>query len=200
MATLARNPRSVADLTRTVFGESLSIDQVFERLDVDLARGSGFSPGPDDGQSAAAVWVGSIGYERYKLNTEFATQLRAAGVERLIDVRQLPISRRRGYAKSALAAALCEYGIEYVHMRSLGNPKPTRDLYKSGQTAEGRAGYERYLLGEQRDALEELAEHLAEKRCALMCVEHDSTVCHRDVIFSALRTELGLELNLADIS
>ena len=84
-------------------------------------------------------------------------------------------------------------------MRSLGNPKPTRDLYKSGHTAEGRAGYEHYLLGEQRGALDVLAEQLRDKRCALMCVEHEAAVCHRDVIFSALRVELGLKIDVAEV-
>ena len=45
-----------------------------------------------------------------------------AGVERLIDVRELPISRRRGFAKTALGEALAAEGVEYLHMRSLGNP------------------------------------------------------------------------------
>jgi uncharacterized protein (DUF488 family) len=90
-------------------------------------------------------------------------------------------------------------GIEYVHMRALGNPKPTRDLYKSGRIAEGRAGYGRYLLGEQRAALSELAVLLQEKRCALMCVEHDPTTCHRTVIMDAVRDELGLALNVAQL-
>jgi uncharacterized protein (DUF488 family) len=199
MSTLTRNPRSLGDLTRSVFGESLTIDQAFERLGIDLAASRVRTPTATPPATTESLWVGSIGYERYKLNTDFAAQLRGAGVERLIDVRQLPISRRRGYAKSALAAALPEYGIEYLHMRSLGNPKPTRDLYKSGHIAEGRAGYEQYLLGEQRDALDELLQQLSEKRCALMCVEHESAVCHRDVIFSALRDELGLELAVTEI-
>lgn len=199
MATLASDSRSIADLTRTVFGESLSIDQVLERLNVDLTAGRGAVEFTEPEAPPIALWVGSIGYERYKLNTEFAARLRGAGVHCLIDVRQLPISRRRGYAKSALAAVLSEHGIEYVHMRALGNPKPTRDLYKSGHTAAGRTGYKRYLLSEQREALDALAEHLRNDRCALMCVEHDLAVCHRDVIFGALRDELGLELDVAEI-
>lgn len=199
VTALAADPRSIADLTQAVFGEALSIDQVYERLELDVIQRRGRAPGEEPRRTEAAIWVGSIGYERYKLNTEFAARLRGVGVERLIDVRQLPISRRRGYAKSALGAALSEHGIEYVHMRALGNPKPTRDLYKSGRAAEGRAGYKQYLLGEQHSALEELVEHLTTKRCSLMCVEHISAVCHREVIFAALRDEMGLELTVAEI-
>jgi uncharacterized protein (DUF488 family) len=157
------------------------------------------SCGEDGPNHEAGLWVGSVGYEHYRLNTDFAAHLMEFGVERLIDVRQLPISRRRGYAKSALREALVAVGIEYVHVRALGNPKPTRDLYKSGRTAEGRAGYEQYLLGEQRAALSELALLLQEKRCALMCVEHDPTMCHRTVIIDALRDELGLALEVVGL-
>jgi hypothetical protein len=199
MASVARDSRTFADLTRAVLGRALSVDQVFVLLDAQPRSAAGSDISAEQPPASEQLWVGSIGYERYRLNTDFAARLRRARIERLIDVRQLPISRRRGYAKSALGDALAADGIEYVHMRSLGNPKPTRDLYKSGRTAEGRAGYEEYLLNEQRDALDLLAEQLAAKRCALMCVEHDTAVCHRDVIFSALRDELGLALEVDEI-
>jgi uncharacterized protein (DUF488 family) len=91
-------------------------------------------------------------------------------------------------------------GIQYVHMRSLGNPKPTRDLYKSGRIDEGRTGYEQYLLTEQRTALAELAALLTEKRTALMCVEHDAATCHRAVIIDALQREFALELEVVELS
>jgi uncharacterized protein (DUF488 family) len=195
MATAeARNDtRSVAELTRAVFGEELSIDQVLTRLDfVDLP--ASWAP-----KATTGLWVGSIGYELHKDHLAFARHVRAAGVERLIDVRELPISRRRGYAKSALAQAMADVGVEYVHIRALGNPKPYRDLYKSGCVEEGRRRYEEHLLGEQRGALEDLVPLLREKRSALMCVEHNPETCHRTVIVEALRRELGLELDVAEI-
>jgi uncharacterized protein (DUF488 family) len=91
-------------------------------------------------------------------------------------------------------------GVEYVHIKALGNPKPFRDLYKSGNVEEGRRCYETHLLGERRGALEELVPLLQEKRCALMCVEHNPATCHRTVILEALRDEFGVELDVAEIS
>jgi uncharacterized protein (DUF488 family) len=146
------------------------------------------------------LWVGSIGYERYRDNSDFAQRLADAGVERLVDVRELPISRRRGYAKTALGDVLRTVGIEYVHIKALGNPKPFRDLYKSGRAEEGRRLYERHLLSEGRDALDDLVPLLRDKRTALMCVEHDPSVCHRTVIVDALRDELQLDLDVAEIA
>ena len=47
----------------------------------------------------------TIGYEGTTV-PEFITALRRAGVERVIDVRALPLSRRPGFSKSPLKAAL----------------------------------------------------------------------------------------------
>ncbi|MGH2941912.1 MAG: DUF488 family protein [Solirubrobacteraceae bacterium] len=186
--TPPRDLRSIADLTRAIFGEVLSIDEVFTRID---------AMEPND--AAALTWVGSVGYERHKNHRDFAEHLRSNGIERLIDVRELPISRRRGYAKTALSEAMYEVGIEYVHMKALGNPKPLRDMYKSGRVSEGREAYARFLLAERRDALDALVPLLHDKRSALMCVEDDASTCHRTVILDALREELGLALDVSEV-
>jgi hypothetical protein len=192
---------SLADLTRSLFGETLSLDEVFERVEqVTLTEPTSVTPQATNSHSATeGLWVGSVGYERHRQAAAFASLLRRAQVERLIDVRELPISRRRGYAKTALSQALAAEGIEYVHMRALGNPKPFRDLYKSGRVREGRAAYESHLLNERVDALRELVPLLEERRSVLMCVEHDAAICHRDVIFDALREEMGLQLEVIDV-
>jgi uncharacterized protein (DUF488 family) len=150
--------------------------------------------------SSAALWVGSIGYENYHDSDAFARVLAAAGVERLIDVREIPISRKRGFAKTALSEALANAGIEYLHIRALGNPKDFRDLYKSGKVSAGKSAYRRFLLSERREELADLAGILKEKRSALMCVEHDSKICHRQVILDALRDRLEHPLEVARIA
>lgn len=189
-----KDARSFAELTRAHFGSSLSMDDVWRLLeDEDVATC------PATCVAVEATWVGSVGYERYKLNSDFAQMLVQGGVERLVDVRDLPISRRRGYAKTKLGEALSDVGIEYIHVKALGNPKPIRDLYKSGDPVQGRRLYEALLLSERRDALDDLAVMLGSKRTALMCVEHDPGTCHRTVIVDALRSELGLELDVAQL-
>jgi uncharacterized protein (DUF488 family) len=193
-ATSATDTRSVAELTTALFGEALSIDEVLARLElIDISA-------PRSVNATTGLWLGSVGYEMHKDHIAFACHIRAAGVERLIDVRELPISRRRGYAKSALGQAMADVGVEYIHIKALGNPKRFRNLYKTGNVKEGRRRYEEHLLGEEREALERLVPMLQEKRCALMCVEHDPGTCHRTVILDVLRSELGLELDVAEIS
>lgn len=189
--------RSIGELTKAAFGRELSMGAA-----LDLVEAIPVDPSehPAANASASSLWVGSVGYEHYRSVEDFARLLANSGVERLVDVRELPISRRRGFAKSALAAALAEEEVEYIHLRSMGNPKEFRDLYKSGKVAEGRAGYEQLLAHERADELRELAATVQEKRSALMCVEAEEDVCHRQVIFEALRDQLGLDLDIAQIA
>src|SRR5262245_19233094 len=96
--------------------------------------------------------VFTIVYEQHTPASLVAT-LRAAGVRRVVDVRELPLSRKAGFSKSALEAALGEAGIAYEHVRALGNPKPLRDLWRSGRRAEAEAGYRAHLDGDGADAV-----------------------------------------------
>ena len=73
----------------------------------------------------------TIGYEGAAIEA-FVDTLGAAGVRTLIDVRDAPWSRRPEYAKRALAEALAAGGIDYRHLKGLGNPKPGRDAARAG--------------------------------------------------------------------
>ena len=132
----------------------------------------------------------TIGYERHREPASLVAALQAAGVQRLLDVRELPLSRRRGFSKTALAEALREGGIAYEHDRALGNPKPYRELYKAGDVARGRARYTAHVRNGSAPAVDRLAETLPESRTCVLCVEHDHEVCHRAVIVDELRQRL----------
>jgi uncharacterized protein (DUF488 family) len=132
----------------------------------------------------------TIGYER-RSQEELVHELSQAGVSLLADVRELPLSRRRGFSKTALAAAVEEAGIEYAHLRALGNPKPYRDAWKGGDAAAGVAGYKAHLAGESRPDVDALAGRVAEGGVCLLCVEHDAENCHRALLADALRERLG---------
>ena len=56
----------------------------------------------------------TIGYEGTTMDA-FLAALKGAGVEQVIDVRALPLSRRPGFSKNSLAATLKDAGIGYVH-------------------------------------------------------------------------------------
>src|SRR5947207_8291012 len=68
----------------------------------------------------------TIGYEKARLADVVAT-LVASGVATLIDVRDRPISRRPGFSKHQLAAAVEAAGIRYLHLQALGTPPEGRE-------------------------------------------------------------------------
>jgi uncharacterized protein (DUF488 family) len=131
----------------------------------------------------------TIGYER-RTQAELVDALAAADVTLLADVRELPLSRRRGFSKTALASAVEAAGIEYRHLRPLGNPKPARDAWKRGDATAGRAGYLAHLDDVPGDVAA-LAARAAQGGVCLLCVEHDPASCHRTLLAEALRDVLG---------
>ena len=127
----------------------------------------------------------TIGYEGATM-ADFLAALTAAGVERVIDVRALPLSRRPGFSKSTLAASLAEVGIDYVHLKALGTPKPGRDAAKKGDRATLEKVYAGQLhLPEAQAQAARMLELAAEKPSALLCFERDPAICHRTLLLGA---------------
>ncbi len=127
----------------------------------------------------------TIGYEGATMDA-FITALRAAGVERVIDVRALPLSRRPGFSKSTLAASLQAAGIDYVHLKALGTPKRGRDAAKKGDVITLRTVYDAQLtLPEAQAAAAQMRDLAAERPSALLCYERDPCHCHRTLLLQA---------------
>ncbi len=128
----------------------------------------------------------TIGYEATTMPDLIGT-LAAAGVERVIDVRALPLSRRPGFSKTSLAASLGEAGIGYVHLKALGTPKAGRDAAKKGDVATLTAVYEAQLeLPEAQAQAAIMLGLAAEKPSALLCYERDPCHCHRTLLLDAV--------------
>jgi uncharacterized protein (DUF488 family) len=131
------------------------------------------------------IWT--VGYEKL-LPPALVAELEAAGVQRVIDVRFRPQSRRPGMSKTRLAALLAEHGIAYEHRRELGTPPDMRWLFHAGRTAEAATAYRAHVETETPEALDELAAELdGAPPTALLCLEADPAGCHRRVITDALR-------------
>jgi uncharacterized protein (DUF488 family) len=131
------------------------------------------------------IWT--IGYERL-LPPALVAELEAAGVQRVIDVRFRPQSRRAGMSKTRLGALLAEHGIAYEHRRALGTPPDLRWLFHAGRLEEAAAAYRVHVEAAAPEALDELAAELDDgPRTALLCLEAEPEGCHRRVITGALR-------------
>jgi uncharacterized protein (DUF488 family) len=138
----------------------------------------------------ASTLLFTAGYEGAELAT-FIACLRDAGATTIVDVRELPLSRKRGFSKRVLAAALGDAGIGYVHMRSLGCPREIRLRYRRDRS------WTRYTrdflayLATQREAVAELAALAGERTCCVMCFEADFAACHRTFVARAVQQTGG---------
>jgi uncharacterized protein (DUF488 family) len=137
--------------------------------------------------------LATIGYEGVSLAAFLAT-LKAAGVTLLLDVRELPISRRKGFSKTPLSQALSKAGIGYQHERALGAPRPIRHRLREDKDLKRYFADFREYLATQDALLDELACTLS--GCvALLCFERNPAECHRSVVAAALarRTTRAIE-------
>ena len=139
-----------------------------------------------------ATTLFTIGYEGADL-ADFVATLQAASVPRVVDVRALAISRRKGFAKRALSSALTEAGIEYVHLRGLGNPKPGREAAWAGDNTKFRSVFISHMATDVAQAdLVLAASMVADGNSGLLCFERDYAVCHRTIVADALSSMVPL--------
>ena len=128
----------------------------------------------------------TIGYEG-KTVEELLGELGAAGVQLVIDVRAVAASRRPGFSKTALAGALFERGIDYLHLRPLVTPKAGRESALKGRVAEMHEIFEVQLATPEAElAMEQALDAANERRAALLCFEADAGGCHRAVVAQRL--------------
>lgn len=132
----------------------------------------------------------TFGYEGLTIET-FVLRLQAAGVTTVVDVRELPLSRKKGFSKSSFRTALSGAGIAYAHMPALGCPKSIRDGYK----ADGSwASYTKLFLAyldTQAPTVHELVKIANATNACLVCFEADFTMCHRTYVARAARVMGG---------
>ena len=136
----------------------------------------------------------TIGYEKALLKDVIAT-LNVAGVATLLDVRDRPLSRRPGFSKRQLAAAVEDAGMRYIHLQALGTPP-------EGRLANRRRKWDRFwAIVEEKLArpeaeleLHEAAEIAAAGPSCLLCYEADWRICHRRRIVEILTEHHGFDV------
>ncbi|HHY37397.1 MAG TPA: DUF488 domain-containing protein [Clostridia bacterium] len=132
------------------------------------------------------VSIYTIGYEGLEIGA-FIDKLKKQGIEMLLDIREIAISRKSGFSKRCLADALRQNGIEYKHIPALGSPSEIRRYLKStGDFIKFYEGYMNHLKGHYSELL--LIEDLIEtRRCCLLCYEKKPEICHRQLIARELQ-------------
>lgn len=137
----------------------------------------------------------TIGYEGATVDT-FLRALADAGVELLVDVRAVALSRRPGFAKTKLAAHLEEAGIGYRHFRRLGTPADGRARARAGDDAGMREIFLAHLATtDAQSQLDDLAALVAAgRRVCILCLEADARRCHRLLVADALGSRMALQV------
>jgi uncharacterized protein (DUF488 family) len=145
---------------------------------------------------AKAKKLFTIGYEQTPPNAVYDA-LGKAGVKLLVDVRAVTSSRRPGFSKNQLAAALDERGISYLHRRALGTPKEGRLAARSGDIKTLEKIYSAHLKKpEAREEMDELAALVMKAGpVCLLCYERDHTNCHRTFIAEIIEKRDGVTID-----
>lgn len=130
----------------------------------------------------------TIGYTGLSID-EFVDTLLDASIEHLADVREIPLSRKRGFSKSALSEVLGESGITYSHHKWLGSPKALRHAVRVDRN------YTRFFVGvdkhlqmeDSQSDLDEVIMIARKKRVCMMCCCPDWELCHRLCVVEAIQ-------------
>jgi uncharacterized protein (DUF488 family) len=142
--------------------------------------------------------VYTIGYEGLGI-PDFIGRLKAHSITRLIDVREIPLSRKRGFSKSQLKKLVESEDIEYVHMRSLGSPTIIRLELKKNHN------YDQFFLAfsdhlsKNLDSITTLHKYIQDGINCIMCFERFPEKCHRSVIAKKIKEYSGNELKISHI-
>jgi uncharacterized protein (DUF488 family) len=130
--------------------------------------------------------ISTIGYEGSDIS-DFVSVLRYSGVEALVDVRDLPSSRKPGFSKNSLSASVSKAGIDYIHVKPLGDPREGRMAARAGDMVKFRRIFCEHISSpEGKIALNFVADLAKDKNICLMCFERDHKLCHRNVLVEEL--------------
>jgi uncharacterized protein (DUF488 family) len=141
----------------------------------------------------------TIGYEKLD-QKQFMTHLSYHGVDVVADIRKLPVSRKKGFSKTALRETLNCKGIDYLNYQALGAPKELRDeLSKSGNYDRFFKKYENNI-SDKTDQLTDILSFInSGRKVALLCFERNPQKCHRKVVAEVIRKIDGNGLKVEHI-
>jgi len=126
----------------------------------------------------------TIGYEGISVD-EYINELIAAKVKLLVDVRNNPFSRKKGFSKKTLMIYCKNAGISYLHFPGLGIPSSLRK--KENDLDRLFEYYQKTILTNNSADQDEICRLLeTEKQIAITCFEANPAECHRKILAEAL--------------
>lgn len=141
----------------------------------------------------------TIGYEGLTVQQFFAVLLKNK-VQTVVDVREMPISRKAGFSKAPLSLAASDYNMNYLHMVALGCPKEIRHDYRTDNDWTRYTRRFKAYLNTRKDSISELVELVKRERCCLVCFEADPKFCHRSFVAEKAAAIIGPSLIVAHLT
>lgn len=136
----------------------------------------------------------TIGYEGANIEA-FIYTLRRLNISHVIDIRDLPASRRRDFSKNILKSHLQEHSIEYSHFKPLGDPKPGREAMRRGDVSAFTEIFHAHMkLDAAQNALEEVMEIASNEPSVLLCFERDPKGCHRSIVATSMAQKKAFKI------
>lgn len=136
----------------------------------------------------------TAGYEGESIDY-FLAKLLKTGVERIIDVRYNPLSRKYGFSKRGISTICGKFDMDYIHIPDLGIPPSYRRELKTFEDYQNLLDeYENILLPEAGDARAFAAKKVKERPSSLLCFEADINCCHRTRLANSLSEDTGMEV------
>ncbi|HET7849230.1 MAG TPA: DUF488 domain-containing protein [Pseudolabrys sp.] len=135
----------------------------------------------------------TIGYEQAK-PAAVLNEIKQAKIDILVDTRAVAASRRPGFSKRQLSAALGEAGVGYLHLQKLGTPAEGRHAARAGDLEKLWEIYDRHIkTADAQHALGELVSLVKSgKRIALLCYCRNPGACHRSRIATQVKKRTGV--------
>jgi uncharacterized protein (DUF488 family) len=150
-------------------------------------------------EAGSMTTLHTIGYEGCSIE-DFVSTLAHAGIDTLIDIRDVPISRKRGFSKRSFTQSLAERGITYVHLRELGDPKPGRDAARRGDIQGFQRIFRSHLEGEDaQDGLTSAVEIAFGSPSCLLCFEREPACCHRSIVAEAMSARADIQIRHLEV-
>jgi uncharacterized protein (DUF488 family) len=140
----------------------------------------------------------TIGYEGLSFNS-FLRQLKRHHVMIAVDIRETPISRKKGFSKSSLRQGLASNHIDYLHVKALGTPKYLREELSEKKNYFHFFRQYNHLLSEKTKYIDEIIQTMAHETVALICFEKSARKCHRSVVAQNIKKRSPLPIEIHHI-
>lgn len=143
-------------------------------------------------RKAAEPAVYTMGYEDRSVDG-FFNALLSEGIGTIIDVRANPVSRKYGFARSAMSGIAKKLGIEYMHVPELGIASEKRKgLQSKADFRQLFKYYESQIIPQQLSKVESVAARMQAGPSVLICMEREAVNCHRGRLAQRISQATGM--------